>query len=274
LLLLNTPPTTEYPWLKQCICGNIYTGQGKYSLLEAAIMEKQIKAAFLYRRVSSVMQVVAGVSLDAQLERLRQYAEQNNYQVMGEFADKGISGKKISNRPELNQCLDQACKTKGSTIICYSISRLSRSVKDMAFVSERLNKYGVQLISLTENIDTSTAAGKLTFQLFISLAEHERNLLGERVKSSLSKMKTDGKLTGNCPYGYSLAQDGKTLVWNEKEQAAIETMKTMRAAGKTYRAIGKELLAINMPPKTASEWSAGAIYRIMQNSVCERRVAA
>jgi len=232
-----------------------------------------VKPAFLYRRVSSVMQL-SGVSLDAQLERLRQYAEQNGHQVMGEFADRGISGKKVSNRPELNDCLDQACKTKGSTIICYSISRISRSVKDMALLSERLTRHGVQLVSLTEAIDTSTAAGKLTYQLFVSLAEHERNLLGERVKSSLSKMKADGKVTGSVPYGYSLGIDGKSLVWNKQEQAAIETMRSLREQGMTFRAIAKALVDKGMMPKTAKAWSAGAILRILQNSQAERRVAA
>jgi site-specific DNA recombinase len=233
---------------------------------------QNLKPCFLYRRVSSSQQVQFGESLGSQLERLEAYAK-NGYQVMGSYCDSGISGKSISGRPELQKCLDAACKVKGSTIITYSISRISRSVKDMAVINERLGKAGVQLVSLSENIDTSTAAGKLTFQLFISLAEHERNLLSERVSGVLRTMRAAGKVTGNTPFGYTLAKDKKTLVYCAEQFAVIKTMKALRNKGLTFRAIATELMARGMKPQRAKSWSAGGILRILRNQT-ERQVAA
>jgi site-specific DNA recombinase len=226
-----------------------------------------------YCRVSSEGQVKEGVSLEAQEARVKAWAAERGHDLVETFVDAGISGKRMSNRPALLKALDLACKLKG-VLVVYSLSRVSRSVKDSLAIVERLHKAGADLVSLSEAIDTTSASGKLTFQLFISLAEHERNLISERTRSALSHLKAMGKRTGTVPYGYSLLADGKTLRVNAKEQRAIESMQAMRKSGKSYWEIAKTLNADGVPTKKSGQWSAGSALRILRGSVLAEEIAA
>lgn len=218
-----------------------------------------------YSRVSSDGQAKEGVSLDAQAARIQAWAESKGFEVAKHFVDAGISGKSMKNRPALLEALDLACKLKG-VLVVYSLSRASRSVKDSITIVERLHKAGADLVSLSENIDTTTASGKLTFQLFISLAEHERNLISERTTTALTHIKASGKKTGGIPrFGYSLAKDGRTYLPNAKELASVETMKRMRNTGKSYWQIAAYLNSKGVPTKNGGQWRAGVVLRILRN---------
>lgn len=225
-----------------------------------------------YSRCSTLTQASSGVSLEYQQERLKDYAERNRLEIVQEFVDAGLSGKN-AKRPELQSCLDLACKSKVA-ILTYSISRISRSVKDMAFINDRMTRAGVQLISLSEQIDTSTASGKLTFQLFISLAEHERNQLAERVSTAMSHLRHQGRrISGRIPYGFRV--EGEYLIPEKAEQAAIAIMRELRAKGRTFRQVGEELMAQGIKPKNGGKaWCPGAILRILNSQQQERAVAA
>jgi DNA invertase Pin-like site-specific DNA recombinase len=214
-----------------------------------------------YARCSTTEQSEHGVSLQYQQERLKQHAALMGLEIVGSFVDSGVSGTK-ANRPELLKCLDAACKRK-LPILTYSISRISRSVRIMAEINQRMEKAGVQLISLSEQIDTSTASGRLTYQIFISLAEHERNLLSERTTSALRHLKAQGKrISGKIPYGQRLV--GKDLVAEPKEAAVITLMQEQRQQGKTLKAIADSLKAQGVTTKEGkTEWSEGVISRIL-----------
>lgn len=116
------------------------------------------------------------VSTDEQELRMQvQALEQYKYER--HFKDEGVSGKNLS-RPGLQACLDQL--RTGDTLLVYSLSRLSRNVKDLIELSTQLQQLGCHLKSHTENIDTSTAIGKLFFHLMASLAQFEREVTEER----------------------------------------------------------------------------------------------
>jgi site-specific DNA recombinase len=224
-----------------------------------------------YCRVSSEGQVKEGVSLEAQEAHIKDWALGRG-EVVGSFVDAGISGRRMSNRPALLKALDLACKFKG-TLVVYSLSRVSRSVRDSLAIVERLQKAGADLVSLSENIDTTTASGKLTFQLFISLAEHERNLISERTRAALKHLKSLGKRTGNIPYGYSVLADGETLKEQAKEQEAIRVMWKLRRSGKSYWKIAESLNKNRVPTKIRGSWSAGTVLRVLRGSLHSQEAA-
>ena len=88
-------------------------------------------------------------------------------------------------------------------------------------------------MSLSERIDTTTAAGKMVFRMLAVLAEFERDLVSERTTAALAHMKANGLRVGTVPYGHAIADDGTTLVSIEAEQAIIADIRAMRSRGMT-----------------------------------------
>ena len=128
-----------------------------------------------YVRVSTEGQAQDGVSLEAQRRKIEAWCAANGYTLLDIEIDAGLSGGRADNRPGLQRALTRACTQKAALVV-YSLSRLARSTKDAIAISDRLSKSGADLVSLTEKIDTTTAAGKLVFHLFNALSEFERNL--------------------------------------------------------------------------------------------------
>ena len=100
-------------------------------------------------------------------------------ELVAVHVDAGLSGAKAHNRPALQAALTDACKHKAALVV-YSLSRLARSTKDAIAISERLHKAGADLVSLSEKIDTTSAAGKMVFRMLAVLAEFERDIISER----------------------------------------------------------------------------------------------
>jgi site-specific DNA recombinase len=210
--------------------------------------------AVLYNRVSTSGQAIDGVSLDAQEARARSWATANGYVVVGVFTDAGVSGKRAENRAELQRALTAVCAAKGALVV-YSLSRLARSTKDAIAIAERLEKAGADLVSLTERIDTTTAAGKMVFRMLAVLAEFERDLVSERTSAALQHKKSLGERVGQVPFGYQLAGDGVHLEQLAEEQATLRDFATMRAAGWSWERIARELNRRGITTKTGRPWT-------------------
>lgn len=107
-----------------------------------------------------------------------------------------ISGKN-TDRIELNNCLKAL--RHGDTLVVWRLDRLGRSLKDLMEIVANLEKSGINFISVTEHIETETAAGKLIFHLFGALSEFERNLIRERTKAGIAAARARGRKGGRKP---------------------------------------------------------------------------
>lgn len=101
---------------------------------------------------------------------------------------------KDTNRPQLKEMLEFA--REGDTIFIHDFSRLARSTKDLLEIVETLNAKGVHLVSNKENIDTSTATGKLMLTMIGAIAEFERANLLERQREGIALAAREGKYKG------------------------------------------------------------------------------
>ena len=219
-----------------------------------------------YIRVSTAGQADEGISLEAQQAKIEAWCLVNGCELSECFVDAGISGKRADNRPELQKALTAATKD-GAVLVVYSLSRLARSTKDTISIGERLEKSGADLVSLTEKIDTTTAAGKMVFRMLAVMAEFERDLVSERTTAALSHMKQQGKRTGNVPYGFDLDSDGETLVSNAEEQANIDLINSLKAKGYSLRAIASELSTTGIKTKKGNTaWTHTAVSRIVKRA--------
>ncbi|MFX0561118.1 recombinase family protein [Tepidibacillus infernus] len=124
----------------------------------------RIKAA-LYARVSTEEQAKEGYSIAAQIAEIRRYADQNGFEIVDEYVDEGASGKSIAGRPQMKRLLRDANQQKFGVVIIYKIDRLARKLKDALEISETLERNNVNLISLNEKFDTTTAFGRTAFQM-------------------------------------------------------------------------------------------------------------
>src|SRR5437762_1763339 len=110
------------------------------------------------------------------------------YELVASFADEGISGHSMKNRPALGQALDAVCAC-GGVLVVYSLSRLARNTRETLELGERLSKANADLVSLSEKIDTTSAAGKMIFRMMAVMAEFERDQVSERTSMALSYKK-------------------------------------------------------------------------------------
>ena len=222
-----------------------------------------MQKVFGYCRVSSSQQVEDGVSLEAQQAKVQAWCVVNGLELSGIFIDAGISGKRADNRPELQNALAAVTRNKGILVV-YSLSRLARSTKDTIAISEQLSKAGADLVSVSEKIDTTSAAGKMVFQMLAVLAEFERNQISERTKMALQYKKADGKRIGQIPFGFALAEDGESLVPNVREQSIIELMILLRESGLSFSKIAGILNKKRVPTKEANgKWASSTVLRIV-----------
>ena len=217
--------------------------------------------AVLYLRCSTEGQATEGVSLEAQRSKLEAWATLNDAEIVGTFEDAGISGTR-DDRPGLAAAIEAATKNKAAVVV-YSLSRLSRSTSHTIQLAERLERAGAELVSLTERIDTSTAAGKMVFRMLATLAEFERDQIAERTKNALRHKKANSERVGTVPFGYDLAADGITLSPNTDEIEAIAIINQLRESGLSYRKIADELEARGIPTKKGNaKWTHTAIKSI------------
>ena len=152
------------------------------------------------------------------------------------FIDR-ISGTK-EQRPELNECIKYL--RTGDKLVIWRFDRLGRSLKHLITIFNELNGKGIEVQSLKEEIDTSSATGKLTFHIFASLAEFERELIVERTKAGLESARSRGKLGGR-PKKLS-ENDVKKIkkLLEDKDITIKEIAETFNVSRKTiYRYIEK-----------------------------------
>jgi DNA invertase Pin-like site-specific DNA recombinase len=218
--------------------------------------------AFGYIRVSSVGQAVEGVSLDAQRAKIEAWCLANDAELAEVFVDAGLSGGRADNRAGLQAALDAVCKGKGNALVIYSLSRMARSTKDTITIGERLQKAGANLVSLSEKIDTTSAAGKMVFRMLAVFAEFERDLISERTKLAAAYKRSKGEGWANAPFGQQKGQDGK-LEPQESEAQVVADVLQLRAEGRSIRAIVATMNERGVQSRGGGRFHIASVQRIL-----------
>ena len=216
--------------------------------------------AFAYIRVSTEEQAAEGVSLETQKAKIAAWCDLNGYELAGVFTDAGISGTK-ADRLGLAQAL--AAVGKGDALVVYSLSRLSRSTRHMLELSERLEKAGADLVSISEKIDTTSAAGRMVFRMLAVLNEFERDQLAERTSAAMQHKKAKGERVGAVPYGKTLAENGVVLIDVPAEQEVIIEARKLHTAGLSLRKIAAILAEKGFKARNGKVFAATQIQRMV-----------
>ena len=215
-----------------------------------------------YIRVSTDKQADAGVSLEAQQAKAAAYASLYDLELVAVIVDAGESAKTL-DRPGLTRALAMLAKGEADALLVAKLDRLTRSVVDLGALIDRYFAPGkAALLSVSENIDTRSAAGRLVLNILASVSQWEREAIGERTRDAMRHMKAQGEYTGgNAPYGFTL-KDG-ALVPDDFEQKVINKARELRASGLALAKVAAALDQRGIQARSGQPFGAKQISRMM-----------
>ncbi|HXH49102.1 MAG TPA: recombinase family protein [Terriglobia bacterium] len=178
-----------------------------------------MKRAAIYARVSTHN----GQNPEMQLNEVRAYCKRRQWEVAEEYVNTGISGSK-EHRPALDRLLADCRKRRVDAVVVYRYDRFARSVRQLVNALEDFRSLGIDFVSLHEGVDTSTPNGRLVFGIFATIAEFERELIRDRVRSGLAAARARGKRLG-------------------RPQVTVDELRIaeLRAQGRGWKSIAAEL---------------------------------
>ena len=196
--------------------------------------QESTKVVALYARVSTLDQ-----NCEVQLEELRRYAGKR-FARFNEYTDTGVSGTQ-RHRPQLDMLLRDARKRLFDVVLVWKFDRFARSLKQLIESLEEFKALGIDFISLTEGVDTTTPAGQLLFHIVGAVAQFERDLIAERVRAGMAHARAMGKRIGR-----------------PRARVDVEAVAKLREAGRSLREIAVHLnipvsrvrrALLRLPPK-------------------------
>ena len=195
-----------------------------------------------YLRVSTDKQADRGVSLEAQRAKVESYAALYDLELVAIEVDAGESAKSLV-RPALERALGMLRAGKVEALLVVKLDRLTRSVRDLCDLVDRYFRDGKRaLLSVSEQVDTRSASGRMVLNVLSSVSQWEREAIGERTAAAMQHKQAQGEyIGGDVPYGYAISADGVALVAVEAEQAVIAEARALRAAGLSLRKVAELL---------------------------------
>lgn len=229
------------------------------------------KRAALYTRVSTEDQANHGVSLEAQRERLVDYAHAHEMKIVGIYTDEGISArKKYTRRPALCSIIEDIKAGKVDIILFIKLDRWFRNIADFYEIQTILDKYKIDWIATEEDYDTTTANGRLSLNVRLAIAQDEADRTSERIKFTFNNLVKQGRvLTGSLPIGYVIDENKRPAIDPEGAEivkAMFDKYISSRSAratslfcNKTY---GKSLNVTATKKLLSNTWYIGTAYGV------------
>ena len=231
-------------------------------------------AAVGYVRVSTSEQAVSGLSLAAQRRRIEAQAVVSDVDLIEILSDDGHSASTM-NRPAMTELVARVDGGLIDVIIVSKIDRLTRSVKDLCLLLERLDQArradgskGVDLISCAESLDTSTATGILVINIMASVSQWERQVIAERTRAALQELRAQGRSTGIPRFGYTVDKNGHTLE-DAEEQQILARVTELRQEGDSWQAVARTLTGQGIRTRTGGAFSRQGIRQIAKKAGIE-----
>ena len=203
--------------------------------------------AAIYARVSTTNM---GQDPTMQTRELEEFCQRRGWSISGQYLDRGVSGAKDS-RPELNRLMADAHVRRFDIVAVWKFDRFARSVSHLLRALETFQALGIEFVSLSEQMDTSTPTGKMVFTILGAVAELERSLIVDRVKAGMRNARAKGKRIGRPPITFLASETRQAIA-----RAYVQGEGTLRGlAARFSTSVGTVQRCIKMyqgPPKSAA----------------------
>jgi len=223
----------------------------------------------IYVRVSTEEQVKEGYSIRGQEQKLKDYARIKDWKIYDVYIDEGISGKNITERPEINRLIEDVKSGHVKNVLVFKIDRLTRSTSDLIFLVDLFNEYGCAFNSLMESIDTQTASGRMFLKIIGIFAEFERENIAERIILGRERKVNEGYTlcSHTASYGYD-RPDGQKIqsIIESEAQIVREIFDWYATQGINITEIARRLNLRKVPTKHDSKWTTNGVRNVLKNS--------
>ena len=226
-------------------------------------MNEEKKLCGIYMRVSTEDQAREGFSLPEQKERLEAYCKFNGYKIVEYYTDAGISAKTGNHRPEYDRMLEDGKQGKINMIIALKLDRITRSTRDWETLMDYLEKYNINIAFVNDDINTTTANGKMVSRIMMSVSQNEIERTSERTIIGLEGAIKQGHIPARAPLGYKHID--KKLVPDPRTKDIIIRIFNLYFEGLTYNTIAKLFNKEKVCGKT--NWKDTSILKIITNVI-------
>ncbi len=221
------------------------------------------KVAGLYMRVSTEDQAREGFSLPEQKERLEAYCKLKEYEVKDYYEDAGISAKTGNYRPEFERLKEDIINKRINTIVALKQDRITRSIYDWEDLIKFLEENDAYLDFVYDDINTTSANGKLISRLLMTVSQSEIERTSERTKIGLAGAIKQGHIPHQAPLGYR--HEDKKLVIDESTRDVIKRIFDLYQNGLSYQKIASLFKKERVLEK--ENWRDSTIFNILQNEI-------
>ena len=226
-------------------------------------MNEKKKLCGIYMRVSTEDQAREGFSLPEQKERLEAYCKFNSYKIVEYYTDAGISAKTGNHRPEYDRMLEDGKQGKINMIIALKLDRITRSTRDWETLMDYLEKYNINIAFVNDDINTTTANGKMVSRIMMSVSQNEIERTSERTIIGLEGAIKQGHIPARAPLGYKHID--KRLVPDPLTKDIVIIIYNLYFEGLTYNTIAKLFNKEKVCGKT--NWKDTSILKIITNVI-------
>ena len=226
-------------------------------------MNEEKKLCGIYMRVSTEDQAREGFSLPEQKERLEAYCKFNGYRIVEYYTDAGISAKTGNHRPEYDRMLEDGKQGKINIIIALKLDRITRSTRDWETLMDYLEKYNINIAFVNDDINTTTANGKMVSRIMMSVSQNEIERTSERTIIGLEGAIKQGHIPARAPLGYKHID--KKLVPDPLTKDIVIRIYNLYFEGLTYNTIAKLFNKEKVCGKT--NWKDTSILKIITNVI-------
>ena len=247
-----------------------------------AVIYARISPRRMVRGEDGVLRPVSD-SIDEQLERCRELCAARNWEIVGQFADRLVSGKD-DNRPQYQKMRAAAIKHRAA-VVAYDLSRVTRSLRDVVLLIEQLQKLNLPLVTVSGklHLDTTTPQGRLMAHIMIALAEFEREVKSERTSHALQayykrlnrpKNPAISYRFGTPPYGKRIetGPDGaQRLVTDIPEFKTLQAIMALDACGLPPRLVAQKINILGLRNRMGLRWNNKTIFQTIRRCKLRRR---
>ena len=226
-------------------------------------MSEEKKKCGLYMRVSTEDQAREGFSLPEQKERLDAFCKFKGYEIIDYYQDAGISAKTGNYRPEFERLKEDIKSKKINTIVSLKLDRITRSIYDWENLITFLDENDAYLDCANDEINTTTANGKMISRLLMSVSQNEIERTSERTKIGLAGAIKQGHIPHVAPLGYK--HENKTLVIDYSTKDVVVRIFELYSKGYSYQKISNLFNEEKVLGK--DNWGDSTIQTILENEI-------